>query len=191
MARHDAPTVQTFGDHEVIVPSHKLHKAVSKVSASDPNDDPVARAEAALQELSGEFAGWMDSELERLDKARKQLKTRGFTHQIREEMFHAAHDIKGDAATFGFPAAAPIADSLCRLIEHTPNIARIPLSVVDQHVDAIRAIVRELTKSDSDEIAVKLGRRLREVTDEFLAHENRHRPEYLDGILAPPIAPEE
>ena len=31
--------------------------------------------------------------------------------------------------------------------------------------------------------------RLRHVTDEFLAHENRHRPDYLDDILAPPIVP--
>ncbi|MGC3956684.1 MAG: Hpt domain-containing protein [Verrucomicrobiota bacterium] len=44
----------------------------------------------------------------------------------RDELFHAAHDIKGDAATFGYPSAAPIAESLCRLIEHTPDLAQDP-----------------------------------------------------------------
>jgi hypothetical protein len=29
---------------------------------------------------------------------------------------------------------------------------------------------------------------LREVTEDFLAQENRDRPDYLDGILAPPLA---
>jgi hypothetical protein len=29
------------------------------------------------------------------------------------------------------------------------------------------------------------------VTDIYLAHENRHRPDYLDGILAPPLMPDD
>jgi hypothetical protein len=36
-----------------------------------------------------------------------------------------------------------------------------------------------------------LTRRLREVTDEFLAHDNRDRPDYLNGILGPTLAPGE
>src|SRR5262245_32268163 len=42
----------------------------------------------------------------------------------KDALFHAAHDIKGEAATFGFPAVASAAQSLCRLIEHTLDIAR-------------------------------------------------------------------
>ena len=33
--------------------------------------------------------------------------------------------------------------------------------------------------------------RLREGTDDFLVQENRDRPDYLDGIVAPPLAPGE
>ena len=80
-------------------------------------------------------------------------------------------------------------DSLSRLIEHTPDMKRIPVTLVDQNVDAIRAIIRESARPDIVSIADTLTRRLREVTDEFLAHENRERPDYLDGILAPSIAP--
>ena len=69
------------------------------------------------------------------------------------------------------------------------DIAALPLLVVDQHVDAIRAIVRESVLADSARIAETLTTRLREVTDEFLVHENRERPDYLDGIVAPPLAP--
>ena len=106
-------------------------------------------------------------------------------------MFHAAHDIKGEAATFGYPAVAGVADSLCRLVEHSPDIARIPLALIDQHVDAVRAIVREHGRADNEQMTAELTLRLREVTDEFLLHENRHRPDYLDGIIAvaPPLAP--
>ncbi len=42
--------------------------------------------------------------------------------QQREALFRAAHDIKGQAATLGFPLAAAVADSLCRLIERHRTI---------------------------------------------------------------------
>ena len=87
------------------------------------------------------------------------------------------------------PAVAPVADSLCRLLEHTPQIKRIPLALVEQHVDAIRAIAREQTRPDRAGIANALAQRLRDVTDEFLRLENIHRPDYLDSIFAPPLAP--
>lgn len=187
-AKHSA-AVKTFGDHEVIVPENKLRKAVSKEPLS-PDDDPVARAEKALAELSGEFSGWMELECERLDRARLRVKTEGFDEQSKEALFHAAHDLKGQAATFGFPAVASAADSLCRLIELTPNVQRIPPVLIDQHVDAVRAIYREYALSDAKDLARELTRRLREVTDEFLIAENRDRPDVLEQIRSPSIAPQ-
>jgi HPt (histidine-containing phosphotransfer) domain-containing protein len=187
-ARKDAaPSVATYADHEVITPPHKLRKAVT--AATDPNDDPVARAEAALLQLSGEFGDWMHSECERLEAARQAVHRSGFDKKTTDELFRAAHDIKGEAATFGYPALAGAAESLSRLLEHSPESARIPLALVDQHVDAMRAIVREQTRPNCAEIARVLTTRLREVTDEFLKHENKFRPDYLDGIFAPPLVP--
>ena len=37
---------------------------------------------------------------------------------------------------YGYPAVGAVADSLCRLIEHTPDMTRIPLTLIEQHVDA-------------------------------------------------------
>ncbi len=54
-------------------------------------------------QLSDEFSTWMDAECERLDRARRKVKAAGFTKATREALFHAAHDIKGEAATFGYP----------------------------------------------------------------------------------------
>ena len=183
------PSVVTYFDHEVITPPNKLRHAISTARSEKRIDDPVARAEQALAQLSSEFSNWMDTECERLDQARHLVKTIGLNKATHEALFHAAHDIKGEAATFGFPWVASLADSLSRLIEHTPDMKRIPVTLVDQHVDAIRAIIRESARPDIVSIADTLTRRLREVTDEFLAHENRERPDYLDGILAPSIAP--
>jgi HPt (histidine-containing phosphotransfer) domain-containing protein len=185
--KEDAPSVATYADYEVITPPHPLRRAVGP--AGDTLDDPVARAEAALADLSGEFGTWMNSECERLEAARQDIKGSGFTDKTHDALFRAAHDIKGEAGTFGFPAVAGIADSLCRLLEHTPEMGRIPLPLVDQHVDAVRAVVREYARPDLLDIATALTKRLREVTDEFLRQENSFRPDYLENIFAPPLAP--
>lgn len=187
-AKPAKPSIATYADHEVITPPNQLRGAVSSVRTRNPADDPVARAEQALAELSGEFSGWMNEECERLHAARGDAKAKGFNKSTHAVLFRAAHDIKGEAATFGFPWVAALADSLCRLIEHTPDMTRIPLTLVDQHVDAIRAIVRESGRPDIATVADKLIKKLREVTEDFLAQENHDRPDYLDGILGPPPA---
>jgi HPt (histidine-containing phosphotransfer) domain-containing protein len=185
--KDDTPSVATYAEYEVITPPHELRKAVTP--AGDVDDDPVGRAEAALAELSSEFSGWMDSECDRLEAARQDVKRDGFTQKTHEILFRAAHDIKGEAGTFGFPAVAGVVESLCRLIEHTPDMQRIPLTLVDQHVDAIRAVVREYGRPDLLDAAAVLTKRLRDVTDEFLKTENGFRPDYLENIFAPPLVP--
>jgi hypothetical protein len=189
-ASADKPSVATYSDHEVISPPHRLRRVVSNVEGV-PADEPVARAERALALLAGEFATWMEEEGERLDQARNAVKATGFSAATREALFFAAHDIRGDAETLGYPGLTIPAESLCRLIEHTPDMNRIPLSLVDQHVDAVRAIIREGNRPDAVQTVAVLTRRLRDVTDEFLAHENRDRLDELADILSPPVAPGE
>jgi hypothetical protein len=185
----DKPSVATFADHEVISPSHKLRRAVSTAAVA-PGDDPVARAEQALAELAAEFPTWMEEEGERLDQARNTVKAAGFTRATCDALFFAAHDIRGDAETLGYPGLAIPAESLCRLIEHTRDMKRIPIALVDQHVDAVRAIIREGSRPDAEQTVAVLTRRLREVTDEFLAHENRDRLDELEDILSPSVSPD-
>jgi HPt (histidine-containing phosphotransfer) domain-containing protein len=182
-APDDEPAVVTFPDHEVITLPNRLRRAIR--TATHRDEDPVARAEQALADLAPEFSTWMQQECDRLEAARHEIIRAGFTEASREELFHAAHDIKGEAATFGYPLVAAAAESLCRLIEHTPTMDQIPLQLVEQHVDAMRAIIHEHWRIDARSLATTLTRRLREVTDEFLVRENRDRPDHLDAILGP------
>ncbi len=182
--------VVKYDGHEVITPVHKLRKAITHKPPMPGEEDPVARAETALAELAGQFALWMTSECERLDRARRAIGEHGFTGATRDDLFRAAHDIKGEAATFGYPAAADAADSLCRLIELSPDVTRIPFTLVEQHVHAVRAIFREYANADATDMAGALTARLRDVTDDFLRRENHDRPEVLEQIGAPPLAPD-
>ncbi len=187
-SKPDRPDVITYGDHELITPdTRNLRKTVR--AALPGEDDPVSRAEAALADMANEFGTWMQEECARLDNARYRVRAEGLDKMTRQELFLAAHDLKGDSPTFGFPAVAPAADSLCRLLDHTPDLHRIPLSLIDQHVDAVRAIVREYARADIATIATTLTARLRHVTDEFLIAENKHRPDTLKAIQGPSLAP--
>jgi chemotaxis protein histidine kinase CheA len=185
-----APQIEAFADHYVITQPNPLRKVLRRVADKDL-DDPVARAEKALAGLSGEFKNWMTVESDRLTAAYAAALKDGFTKDSCEELFRAAHDIKGDAATFGFPSAGAAADSLCRIIEHAPDLGKVPAQLIAHHINAIQAIVRERTKLDTVSTASELSRQLRGIADEYLTYANRNRPEHLEAILAPSIVPAE
>jgi HPt (histidine-containing phosphotransfer) domain-containing protein len=182
--------IKAFADHHVITQPNPLRKVLRRVAEEDL-DDPVARAEKALAGLSGEFKNWMIVETDRLSAAHAAILKKGFTDTASEELFRAAHDIKGDAATFGYPSAGAAAESLCRIIEHAPDLDQVPSNLIAHHINAIQAIVRERTKLDTVSMASELSRQLRGVADEYLMHANRDRPEHLEAILAPSIVPGE
>ena len=190
MAKEKPPAldVKTYPSHHVITQPNPLRKVLRKVRAQDL-DDPIARAEKALADLSGEFKTWMLVEADRLSAAHARVLKDGFTDANSEELFRAAHDIKGDAATFGYPSAAAVAESLCRVIEHAPDLDNVPSELIQHHINAVQAIVRDHTKLDSTKVAGELSRRLRKVADDYLMQVNRHRPEHLEAIMSPSIVP--
>jgi chemotaxis protein histidine kinase CheA len=183
--------VKSFATHHVISQPNPLRKVLQRVEDEKVADEAVARAEQALAGLSGEFKGWMMTEAGRLSAAYAAVRKDGFTHKACDELFRAAHDIKGDAATFGYFHAGTVAESLCRIIEHAPDLNKVPAELIDHHINAIQAIVHDHTKFDAAMVATELCRRLRRVADEYLAHANRDRPEHLEAILAPSIVPGE
>jgi chemotaxis protein histidine kinase CheA len=182
--------VKTFASHKVITQPNPLRKVLRRVDEND-SDDPVARAEQALAGLSGEFKNWMLAEADRLSAAHAAILKDGFFDKAAAELFRAAHDIKGDAITFGYPSAASIAESLCRVIEHAPDLGKVPSELIGHHINAIQAIVHDHTKLDTIQVSHELSRRLRKVADEYLMHVNRDRPDHLEAILAPSIVPAE
>src|SRR5437588_4264600 len=145
MAKDKPPAalqIKAFADHHVITQPNPLRKVLRRVPESDL-DDPVARAEKALAGLSGEFKNWMAIEADRLSAAHAAILRDGFTDATREELFRAAHDIKGDAATFGYTSASAAAQVLCRIIEHAPDLDAVPSNLIAHHINAIQAIVHD------------------------------------------------
>jgi HPt (histidine-containing phosphotransfer) domain-containing protein len=108
------------------------------------------KADKAVELLSSHFPIWMKGESNRLNRIRIELKEKGYSDERLDFLFTCAHDIKGQAGTYGYPVAAIIAKLLCYLIQHAPDPSKIPLAVIDQHVDTIRAIVRQDLKGNGN-----------------------------------------
>lgn len=107
------------------------------------NADAIAAAEAAVKALSGNFAQWLDDEIVKLDAARSAIRVQGLTTQTAETLYFRAHDLKGLGSTYEFPLISRIAGSLCKLIDDPVTRVNAPMPLVDAHIDAIKAAVRD------------------------------------------------
>jgi chemotaxis protein histidine kinase CheA len=145
----------------------------------------VARAEAALEELKSEFGDWMKSECARIEAARDAIRAKGMNRTTADALFMPAHDIKGGASTLGYPLAERIATSLCRLLKHAPEPARISRALVDHHVDAIRALVREGVQDPLNPYGLEIADRLSIMVETFLAEELKDGYAEIAGDAAP------
>lgn len=108
----------------------------------------IAKAEAALKSLSGNFAAWLQDEVTKLEAARQQVKTDGATTETLETLYLRAHDLKGLGATYEFPLITRMAGSLCKLIDDKDKRMEAPMVLIDAHIDGIKAAVRDGIKTD-------------------------------------------
>lgn len=155
----DIPT-EVFPDHLVLRPPNKLRERATRLAGPRDAGDMLAinRAEHALERLSPEFDAWMASEVERLEAARRAYAETPDAEAL-AALYRSAHDMRGQSATLGFPLVGEIANGLCELIERMGD-KRPPQPIVDRHVEAIRAIVRENARSREDPLGAALAERL-------------------------------
>lgn len=164
--------IGTEPSHEVIKTASDLRdKCIRPGDANDAAQQAIANAEQALDQLSVNFDNWMAAESGQLTAACDATKAAAFSPETLNELFQAAHNLKGQATTLGYPFADEICASLCRLIDILPDKSRLPVELVDQHVKAVQALVREGAKGTDNPKASVLAKRLRDVTNDFLAQE--------------------
>lgn len=108
----------------------------------------IERAEAALKAMSAQFGQWLQDEIAKLEKAQADLKAHGYTAETTEALYFRAHDLKGLGATYQYPLVSRLAGSLCRLIDDPAKRLSAPQPLVEAHIDAIRAVVRDEIQTD-------------------------------------------
>ncbi|WP_305989416.1 Hpt domain-containing protein [Roseibium sp. MMSF_3544] len=156
-------------DYEILTPPTTLRSKVRELTPREAKKfDPVKAAEAALKRISGHFGTWMDNETKALLGAWECVQHEGMSQETLDPLFQAAHNIKGQALTLGFPLVGQVAASLCHLIETVPAPEMLPLPLMERYVEAIRAMVMEGAKDIDNKTGVELLETLETVSGEFL-----------------------
>lgn len=134
----EMPRSVIHDDHTVIEPVRELAaRGVAAGSAVDI-ERMIAKAEHNLASLKQEFPAWMASEFTELQKAWTDYKADA--PDAKRLLFRRVHDMRGQAATFGFPLAGRAADNLCKLMD---AVEAVPIDIIEAHVQTINVIIRE------------------------------------------------
>ena len=129
------------------VPNTLRAKVGGRLGALD--QEAIAKAEAALADLSSQFETWLTDEIGKLDAVYATIKAQGLTRENADALFYRAHDLKGLGTTYGYPLITRVAGSLCKMMDDENKRTEAPRALVDAHLDAIRAIVRDQIKTDA------------------------------------------
>ena len=143
---------------------------IKPAAAPEIDEEAIERAERALKSMANDFESWIDEEVNLLTAARDTLRANGISQPAINMLSHRAHDLKGQGATLNFPFVTKVAEQLCRICEHLPSSEDLPLALVEAHVDAIRAIVRDGLRGDSDATGIAIVSELSTRVGETLAH---------------------
>jgi HPt (histidine-containing phosphotransfer) domain-containing protein len=116
------------------------------IGGHDP-DELGDRAEAAVEDLSSRFDAWMQADLDRLRTAWNTAKAAGASHADYKLLETCAHNIRGVATSYGYPAVSRLCGSLSTLLSKTgpgENAALINL-----HVEACMAAYGSIGRGDA------------------------------------------
>lgn len=166
-----SPRMATFDDHAIIEPVRDLAVRASRPGTQKDVDKALAAAEAQLANLRTEFPVWMAAEVMELDKAWKAYQA-GEANAV-TMLFRRVHDIRGQAGTFGFPLAGRAADILCKLMD---AVGEVPASIIEAHLYAIRAIVRDNVNTDNHPVGVPMIKALEKLSQKLVQDRLKGEP---------------
>ena len=120
----------------------------------------IAKAEEALKAMSAQFGQWLQDEIDKLDKARADIRTRRLQRRRPPKaLYFRAHDLKGLGTTYQYPLVTRIAGSLCRLMDDADQAHGRAAVLLDAHIDAIKAVVRDKIQTDDHPVGKRSRRR--------------------------------
>jgi chemotaxis protein histidine kinase CheA len=145
------PKTVEHEDYAVIEPVKTLAERAVRGGMPKDIERQIAAAEESLAKLRQEFPAWMAWEYYRTGAA-----------DGTKLLFRKVHDMRGQAATFGFPLAGRAADNLCKLMD---ALQKVPDDIIEAHIQTIRVIIREHVNVEDHPLGVAMVRSLEGLGD--------------------------
>jgi len=118
---------------EIYTPPNKLMEAIGKGSG------PTLREmqQEAERRLSATVAGFENVLRETITRMNLILQSDEDAKSKHTKLFAEAHDVKGQASTFGYPLVSQVAHSICTAISDVPKKLSDQPDLLELHVNAL------------------------------------------------------
>ena len=142
---------------EVIAPSKTLGEKAVK-DAGPGLEAILARSEKSVAGMHEDYCAVMKSEFKHLQELLVGLTTEnGPSPNIAlKEIYTRCHDIRGLAATFGYPLVTAVGSSLCKLIDRLGERSLDHIDVITIHIETMAAIVNAKATDDGGKVGQQL-----------------------------------
>lgn len=136
------------GEFEIIERPNLLKAKVGSEGGADMA--AIARAESVIESFKASYDERAASELEDIHALFTEMKlTKRF--DLRRILI-AAHEVRGEAGTYGYPLLSSVARSLCELLPRVEVPTQVQTEVIDAHIKAMRTIVAHKIMDDGGEL---------------------------------------
>jgi chemotaxis protein histidine kinase CheA len=126
--------------------------------------DRLAQAEAAINALKDEYAQQLRIDADQLQKMFASVDPQSPDSAALEGLFGVAHNLKGQAGSFGYDLVTSIAASLCDLIRgQNGQVGRRAYKVIGQHVQVLGRVVDKGIVGDGGDTGQKIVQSLRDL----------------------------
>jgi chemotaxis protein histidine kinase CheA len=137
---------------------------MADANTTDSRANRLAQAEAAINALKGEYTQQLKADAAHLSEVWASLDGPNFDPKTLENLFGIAHNLKGQAGSFGYDLVTSIAASLCDLVRGLNNPAGAQaLKAVEQHVVVLQRVVDKGIVGTGGETGEKIVQSLRDL----------------------------
>lgn len=141
---------------EIINPPNTIKEKVS--GSGGPTPEMLARAEAAIAEMSDDYPDWAAKDVDALEALVAKLSPGIATDdEPVREAFRKAHDMRGQGGSFGYPLMTRIANSFCRFTETVESLDADAIGILETHVDAMRAVIGNKVKGTGGDVGAQIA----------------------------------
>lgn len=135
-----------------IRPPNKLATKVPKYGGK-PAHLAIAEAEQRVENLKDEYIEHLKEDMAEVERLVAQY-TQDNSPATLKQLFRVIHNMRGQAATFGYPLITQVGRSLCLYMLEQEEKGETPeLVMITLHADALKVIYREEIMGSGDSIS--------------------------------------
>ena len=130
--------------------------------------EALAKAEAALSDMSEDYPDWVGKLIDQLDGIHNECLEEGADRKVLFDKINAiSHDMKGQGGTFGYPLITTFSDSLYTFSYSKGELTDDHVKVIKAHIDAMRAVIKGRVSGDGGEIGEQLTEGLKQAIGKY------------------------